>query len=409
MSVSTQVSFSEPVSTVRQDDPSQQAATANPLPIAPKPGPLELSIVTLESTSNSSLPSASSPRTDRRAYAGSTAQEYPTPSSTVAPKFQPDIDIDRVDRSHIPEPRGNRTPPHHTTHYDFDALHYLQDTPGQPPMTPARTSPLDWSSGPNSASLLSTQELFHDPNGRYPASASFFQSYPATPAWLPPTSASTSSGPSFYEASLKSSAYISHQSEHVPGFTEKQREYHDGYQLPDQGLYMPAYMPHTGDWSAEDEGAIVGRQFQQVEDADGDPYDVSDEELEELAYEDKSWQGQLEERHLNNNDVGVVVALQARQETHELGVRSFTSFIDRPNMLSTYTPSPQSSPLNESMTARLFCHFIYVIGPSMSMFERHPANPSLIFQGQPVPKSQQHIWTCKLQFVLHEKISAKLR
>ena len=103
----------------------------------------------------------------------------------------------------------------------------------------------------------------------------------------------------------------------------------------------------------------------------------------------------VDQQHLKNNDLGVVVALQARQDTRALNLRAMTSYIDRPNMLATYTPSPQASPLQDPMVARLFCHFINVTGPSISMNERHPANPSLIFQGRPVPRSQQHIWTCK--------------
>jgi hypothetical protein len=147
----------------------------------------------------------------------------------------------------------------------------------------------------------------------------------------------------------------------------------------------------------EEEAAVAGGQYEVDEDEE-DPYDVSDEDIamEEYEYDEHgTWQGDVQENHLKNNDLGIVVAMQARQENLDLRLRTFTSFIDRANMLATYTPSPQSSPLNDSMTARLFCHFIHVTGPSMSMFERHPANPSLIFQGQPVSKSQQHIWTCK--------------
>jgi hypothetical protein len=71
--------------------------------------------------------------------------------------------------------------------------------------------------------------------------------------------------------------------------------------------------------------------------------------------------------------------------------------INVPNMLSTYVPSSQASPLRDTTTARIFSHFINVVGPSISMFERHPANPSILFQGQPVHESQQHLWTCKYE------------
>ncbi|KAH8804982.1 hypothetical protein F5884DRAFT_859599 [Xylogone sp. PMI_703] len=125
---------------------------------------------------------------------------------------------------------------------------------------------------------------------------------------------------------------------------------------------------------------------------ESDPYDVSDEEMHEEDIDIEA----PEDDHLRDNDLGIVVALQAQQDTQDLAIRSYTSFIDRPNMLALYRPSARLSPLRDSMTARIFCHFINVTGPSISMFERHPANPSLIFQGRPVAKSQQHIWTYTL-------------
>jgi hypothetical protein len=396
VSASSQVSFSEPVSTTRQSDQSQQASVANPLPIAPKPGPLGLSIVTPDSTPGSTIPSATTPGTERRVYSFSAAPEYPTPVSSVAAKPQQlDINFDTVDRSHIPEPRNNRSPPQQTTHYDFDALHIKKETRDELPITPARTSPLDWSAGPTSASLSSSQELFYDSNSRFPASASFFQSYPTTSTWQQPTPILASAGPSFHETNPDSKVYFT-TSRAFQETSDNGKHRQDDYLQLAPDSQRQNYMPQATDWSTEGDAAVAGGQYQ-VEDDEEDPYDVSDDDIamEEYEYDGGAWQGQLQDNHLKNNDLGIFVALQARQEGHDLGFRSITSFIDRPNMLATYTPSPQSLPLNDSMTARLFCHFINVTGPTMSMFERHPANPSLIFQGQPVPKSQQHIWTCK--------------
>ncbi|RFU28285.1 hypothetical protein B7463_g8062, partial [Scytalidium lignicola] len=122
---------------------------------------------------------------------------------------------------------------------------------------------------------------------------------------------------------------------------------------------------------------------------ENDPDDVSEEDIH--MGEDAD-----EDDHLKNNDLGIVVAVQAQQDIQDIAIRSYTSFIDRPNMLAMYRPSTRLSPLQDSMTARIFCHFINVTAPSISMFERHPANPSLIFQGRPVAKSQQNIWTYTL-------------
>ena len=133
-------------------------------------------------------------------------------------------------------------------------------------------------------------------------------------------------------------------------------------------------------------------------DDDDDPFDISDDE--DMLMEDhapvKLFSVDPQDEHLRKNDLGIVVALQASQDNQGLRMRSLYDFIDREDMLATYAPSLQSSPLRDPMAARLFCHFVNVTAPIISMFERHPANPSLIFQGQPIPKSQQHIWTCKL-------------
>ncbi|KAI0478787.1 hypothetical protein GGR56DRAFT_689771 [Xylariaceae sp. FL0804] len=73
------------------------------------------------------------------------------------------------------------------------------------------------------------------------------------------------------------------------------------------------------------------------------------------------------------------------------------------NLLTTYDPSPFNSPVNDKQIAAVFWHFINVTGPSMSLFERHPVDPEPIFQGQPVPRSRQHIWTylCPIQSLRH--------
>ena len=393
MSASLQVSFSEPVSTVRQGDSSQQASTASPLPIAPKPGPLGLSIVTHDSAPGSTLTSATTPGIERRIYSFPAAPEYPTPVSAVPPKpQQQDTNFDAVDRSHIPEP-SKRSPPQQTTHYDFDALYIKHEARDELPITPARTSSLDRSAGPSSASLSSSQELFYDSNSRLSASISFFQSYPTTSTWQQPTPVSASVAPPFSESSFDVKVHFT-PTETSPGSFEKGKQRLNDYLQHIQETQHRDYVPQATDWEGHGGEATAHAQYQVDEDED-DPYDVSDNDIamEECEYDDGACQGQLQENHLKNNDLGIVVAQQARQENRNLRFRSITSFIDRPNMLATYIPSPQSSPLNDSMTARLFCHFINVTGPSMSMFERHPVNPSLIFQGQPVPKSQQHIWT----------------
>ena len=89
-----------------------------------------------------------------------------------------------------------------------------------------------------------------------------------------------------------------------------------------------------------------------------------------------------------------LVKLQAQQSNH--GVRSLTDFLDEPNVLATYRPSASTSPLMDPKTARIFWHFVTATAPSLSIFERHPANPSILFSGSPIPNAQRSLWTYTL-------------
>ena len=94
------------------------------------------------------------------------------------------------------------------------------------------------------------------------------------------------------------------------------------------------------------------------------------------------------------NDLGLMVALSASRDDRSL--RSYTTFLNEPNILSTYQPQFTASPLMDSMTARIFCHFITATGPSMSIYERHPQNSSMMFTGAAVPSALQALWTYTL-------------
>ena len=94
------------------------------------------------------------------------------------------------------------------------------------------------------------------------------------------------------------------------------------------------------------------------------------------------------------NDLGLMLALSASRD--DTAPRSFTTFLDQPNVLARYVPRFNASPLMDATTARIFCHFITSTGPTLSIYERHPANPMLMFSGAPVPASQQALWTYTL-------------
>ncbi|KAL1987300.1 hypothetical protein VTN96DRAFT_4328 [Rasamsonia emersonii] len=113
------------------------------------------------------------------------------------------------------------------------------------------------------------------------------------------------------------------------------------------------------------------------DDESDDYYDVeSDEEMEETTHEEDYHQLRL-------------ILASANQD--DLMIRSYTTFLNEPNILAAYCPSMGSSPLNNPKTARIWVHFIHAIGPSLSIWERHSANTLALFSG-PVPSSQQGLW-----------------
>ncbi len=99
--------------------------------------------------------------------------------------------------------------------------------------------------------------------------------------------------------------------------------------------------------------------------------------------------------HLESNDLGIQVArqLEPHHDLYGVRIRSFDGF-GADSTLETYTPSSASSPLNDPQTAAVFWYFVNVTGQSMSLYERHPFDPTSMFQGHPVPKQRQQIWTC---------------
>ncbi|KAL2830177.1 hypothetical protein BJY01DRAFT_120520 [Aspergillus pseudoustus] len=116
------------------------------------------------------------------------------------------------------------------------------------------------------------------------------------------------------------------------------------------------------------------------DDDDDDPYDVeTDEEAEEQS------------KIQNLNQLSMVMASANRDENQ---LRLFTTYLDEPNMLATYQPTYSSSPLNNPKTARIFLHFIHSTGPALSVFERHPIDPSIKLGA--APAAQQGLWTYTL-------------
>ncbi|KAJ5081786.1 Protein of unknown function DUF3468 [Penicillium alfredii] len=122
-------------------------------------------------------------------------------------------------------------------------------------------------------------------------------------------------------------------------------------------------------------------QIVYVHDEDEDLYDVESDE-------DIAHQSQAE----GSNQLTLIMA-SANHDDSQL--RSFTTYLNEPNILASYHPSLASSPLNNPKTARIFAHFIHSTGPSLSIFERHATDPSIVL-GTPVSAAQQGLWTYTL-------------
>lgn len=132
-------------------------------------------------------------------------------------------------------------------------------------------------------------------------------------------------------------------------------------------------------------------------DDEDDLYDVSSDD--EMADAGDSTGGRARDlqRRLAASNLQAVMTLQAHQDRQDTRVRTYHSVIENfgSNMLATYEPSFKDSPLNDPLACRIFTHFINVVAPGISMYERHPANASLFSQERTPPKSQQHLWACK--------------
>ncbi|KAI0542986.1 hypothetical protein GGR58DRAFT_496452 [Xylaria digitata] len=133
-------------------------------------------------------------------------------------------------------------------------------------------------------------------------------------------------------------------------------------------------------------------------------YQVAEEQLQDWEYDfydDDASMGESDDEFLpaqrepqaSLDGPGVVTSQRLDHQYHMLGTHTRTfSTLGAETVLATYDPSPINSPLTDKHIAAVFWHFINVTGPSMSLYERHPLDPSNIFQGQ-IPKTKQHGWT----------------
>ncbi|KAJ2991163.1 hypothetical protein NUW58_g2623 [Xylaria curta] len=131
---------------------------------------------------------------------------------------------------------------------------------------------------------------------------------------------------------------------------------------------------------------VTGEQFEDWE------YDYYDDDASMGESGDEFLPARLDSQ-FNLDGGGVVTSQRLDHQYHMFGTHTRTfSTIGAETVLATYDPSPANSPLTDKHIAAVFWHFMNVTGPSMSLYERHPLDPSNIFRGQ-TPKSKQHGWT----------------
>ena len=209
----------------------------------------------------------------------------------------------------------------------------------------------------------------HLPNGWSHGSSS--SGLPTAEFPLPLESPSFITNNSNYHIDTKPAVHELEYAQRKPSMSSHVDPRPTGPELIDKGIashhqgYVPP--PHTP-WAVEPE-----EEYFDV-DSEDDGYDTKPQLPDSSSY-----------------NLGPLIAMSASHSNS--GIRSMHNFLDEPNVLATYVPSYAASPLMDPQTARVFCHFITATAPTLQVCERHPSNPSVIFSGVPVPKSQRALWS----------------
>lgn len=125
-----------------------------------------------------------------------------------------------------------------------------------------------------------------------------------------------------------------------------------------------------------------------VEVVDDDYYDVGSDEDMDIEEPTVKAQDLGRQRTLNK----VLMSQHKHFNAQNMQIRRYDTFLQE-GMLDHYKVEEHANPLKNPATARVFAHFISVTGPSLSVFERHPVNTSVLFTEGSVPFSQQGLWT----------------
>ena len=169
-------------------------------------------------------------------------------------------------------------------------------------------------------------------------------------------------------------------------FTNRCRNIGGDQKLDQQ--WHPTLEPLRSDLTIHDLDSKIQAQaaVRPLQELDDDYYDVESDEEDTSAEQGLPYDPY--------NDLGHMVALSASRDDDSM--RTYHTFLNKPDILTSYAPKYTASPLMDPTTARIFAHFITATAPGLSSFNRHPVNPAVIFSDGPVPKSQQALWTYTL-------------
>ncbi|KXT01167.1 hypothetical protein AC578_623 [Pseudocercospora eumusae] len=126
-----------------------------------------------------------------------------------------------------------------------------------------------------------------------------------------------------------------------------------------------------------------------VEYQDDDYYDIHSDEEQDV--DTAMIQGRDHQRQQTLTRILARNQISAR----DLQIRRYDTFLYA-GILDKYRVENVANPLKNPATARVFAHFISATGPSLSIFERHPRNTSVLFHEGSIPLSQQGLWTYTL-------------
>ncbi|KAF3203169.1 hypothetical protein TWF192_010837 [Orbilia oligospora] len=152
-----------------------------------------------------------------------------------------------------------------------------------------------------------------------------------------------------------------------------------------------AIQEHQGQEEGPQDDFVAGGALDGSEDEDEELNDEQDEVEEDEDGEDDYEDFAPMDLDATSRQT-ISTAITPYTQDNESTRLTFRSFLPEAGTLIRYQPAATASPLSNPTTARIFCHWIYVVAPSLSVFERHPANPHQSFTPGTRLNGPQNLW-----------------